>query len=354
MLTEAGHVFDRWRAPYIIAEIGVNHDGDLGRARRSIESAAAAGVDAVKFQTFRADEFMADRDHTYEYKAGDTIVHESMYGMFKRLELPSNWHGPLRDYACESGVDFLSSAADPQSVDLLVKLGVAAIKLASEDLINLPLLEYVAGTGWPVLLSTGMADEGEVDRAVRVLRGRVPELLLLHCVSLYPTPDAEVNLCRMTALAKRTGLQIGYSDHSHGIEAAVGAVALGARVIEKHFTIDRSLPGPDHALSADPREMADLVRACRRVAAMRGEPKVEPSAGEYQARRDFRRSIVAAADLAADTVLTSAHLSLKRPGTGIHPFRVEELLGRRLSIPLARDEQVTLEHLAPEPEARRR
>ncbi len=342
-------VFDLWRDPYVIAEIGVNHNGDLDLTRRSIDRAVDAGVDAVKFQTFRAEEFMADPDHIYEYESGGAKVRESMFEMFKRLELPERWYDPLRDYARERGVDFLSSSADPESVDLLVDLGVPALKVASEDLINLPLLAHVANAGLPVLLSTGMGDEVEVDRALSVLRPKVPAILLLHCVSLYPTPDAEVNLRRMTALADRTGLPVGYSDHSRGIEAAVGAVALGARVIEKHFTLDRALPGPDHSLSADPDEMTALVRACRRVASMRGEERVSPSPGEHQARLDFRRSIVAARDLEAGTVLSTSDLALKRPGTGLHPFRMEELLGRRLLTVVARNERLTLDHLAPEP-----
>lgn len=345
-------VFETWRRPYIVAEIGVNHNGDFDLARRSIDRAADVGVDAVKFQTFRADEFMANTDHLYEYVSAGQTVRESMYRMFERLELPERWHFELRDYASARGVDFLSSAADPLSVDLLVRLGVPALKIASEDLINLPLLEHVARAGCPVLLSTGMGDEVEVDRAVGILRGRVPALMLLHCVSQYPTPDTEVNLRRMTALAERTGLPIGYSDHSQGVEASIGAVALGAWMIEKHFTVDRDLPGPDHALSADPVEMEAIVRSCRRVADMLGQHAVQPSPGEIQSRLDFRRSIVAARDLEAGTVLGAADLCLKRPGTGLHPHHMAELLGRPLRRPVARNEPLSAEHMQPVDPAR--
>jgi len=322
-------ILSEGQTPYIVAEIGVNHNGDYDLAVQSIDAAVEAGVDAVKFQTFRAEEFMADPDHMYEYESRGRVVKESMYEMFKRLELPESWHGRLQQYASEKGVDFLSSAADPLSADLLVRLGVPALKLASEDLINLPLLRHVAGLGAPVILSTGMGDETEVERALTLLReGGCDEVLVLHCVSLYPTPDDEVNLQRMVALRERFDVPVGYSDHSRGIEAAVGATALGALFLEKHFTLDRSLPGPDHALSADPAEMEALVRAARVVTLQRGRAVIEPSPGEQEARRSFRRSVVARVPIARGTTITRDMLHLKRPGTGLPPHRLEELVGR--------------------------
>ena len=228
------------RPPWIVAEIGVNHDGRLERAMDSIDAAAGAGADAVKFQTFRTEEFMADRDLRYAYRTATGVASETMFAMFKRLELPPSWHAPLRDRAAARGLTFLSSAADPASADLLVGLGVPALKIASEDLINAPLLEHVAAAGLPVILSTGMADAGEIDDAVGILeRGGVRELLLLHCVSLYPTPDVQANLRRMTTLAARYGRPVGLSDHTRGSVAAVAATVAGAVMIEKHFTLDR-------------------------------------------------------------------------------------------------------------------
>lgn len=334
--------------PYVVAEIGVNHNGDYDLAVQSIDAAVEAGVDAVKFQTFRTEEFMADPNHMYEYENRGEVVRESMYEMFKRLELPESWHGTLKRYAEEKGVDFLSSAADPLSADLLVRLGVPAIKLASEDLINLPLLAHVGTLGQPVIVSTGMGDEGEIEQALATLsRGGCEEILLLHCVSLYPTPDEEVNLMRMIALRDRFGLPIGYSDHSWGIEASLAATALGALFIEKHFTLDRSLPGPDHALSSDPAEMKALVDGVRKVARQLGSAAIQPSPGEEEARRSFRRSIVAKTDLPAGTILEAKHLHLKRPGTGLPPSQLEGLLGKTLIRPLVENEQLRSGDVSP-------
>jgi N-acetylneuraminate synthase/N,N'-diacetyllegionaminate synthase len=334
-------------SPYVVAEIGVNHNGDLALAERSIDAAAESGADAVKFQTFHADEFMADREVVYAYESAGRRREESMYAMFKRLELPARWHAALQERAQQRHVDFLSSAADRDAVDLLVSLGVPALKLASEDLINLPLLRYVAGHDVPVILSTGMADAEEIDQAVEILRGgRCPELLLLHCVSLYPTPDAEANLLRIATLREHYRLPVGYSDHTQGIEAAVGAAALGAVFIEKHFTLDRSLPGPDHALSADPEEFGRMIASVRRVAGQRGDGHLRPGAEETAARDGFRRSVVAAVDIPSGTTITDEMLCLKRPGTGLPPRAAAELIGRRTLADLARDQQLAMKDVA--------
>jgi len=330
--------------PFIVAEIGVNHNGDLDLALRSIDAAAACGVDAVKFQTFRAEEFMADPDHPYEYENRGEKVRESMYEMFKRLELPESWHERLKRHSEEQGLAFLSSAADPLSAELLRDLGVPLLKLASEDLVNLPLLTHVGGLGLPVILSTGMGDETEISRALDALRQQgCEQILLLHCVSLYPTPDDQVNLTRMMALQKRYSLPVGYSDHSRGIEASIVATALGALLVEKHFTLDCNLPGPDHALSADPEEMASLVRAVHKAALQRGSDAIEPSPGEREARLAFRRSIVAGTALPPGRVLRETDLLLKRPGTGLAPHLLESYIGKKLKRALAPNEQLRAE-----------
>lgn len=316
--------------PYIVAEIGVNHNGDLLLAKKTIDAVVEAGADAVKFQTFRAEEFMADHEMTYEYDSGGERVSESMYEMFKRLELPESWHKELQAYAYAKGLEFLSSAADPPSVDLLIALGTPALKIASEDLINLPLVEYVARRHVPVILSTGMADQTEIDQAVAILRGAgCTDILLLHCVSLYPTPDEEANLLRMTSLRNRYRTLVGLSDHTLGCEAAIGAVALGAVLIEKHFTLDRALPGPDHALSSDPTELAELVTSVRKIAKQLGSPDLMPSPGEQGAHRQFRRSVVAAVDIPEGAIITPEMLCLKRPGNGIPPRELDNLVGKR-------------------------
>lgn len=328
-------------APYVVAEIGINHNGDLSLAKRTVDAAARAGADAVKFQTFRAEEFMADREFTYEYESGGRRVRESMYDMFKRLELPESWHRELQIYARTKGLEFLSSAADPISADLLIALGTPALKIASEDLINLPLLKYVAGRRMPVILSTGMADQAEIDQAVTILKsGGCKDLLLLHCVSLYPTSDEETNLLRMVALREQYGTLVGFSDHTLGYEAAIGAVALGAVLIEKHFTLDRALPGPDHTLSSDPAELVGLVAGVRRVAKQLGSRDLLPSHGEQVARQQFRRSVVAAVNIPEGATIAREMLCLKRPGTGIPPCEMDRLIGRRTQRGFRADEQL--------------
>jgi N-acetylneuraminate synthase/N,N'-diacetyllegionaminate synthase len=330
--------------PYVVAEIGINHDGDLQQAKRAIAAAATAGADAVKFQTFHADEFMADRNLQYQYESAGSTVRESMYEMFKRLELPDDWHHQLQACARNHGVEFLSSAADVPAVDLLVSLGVPAIKLASEDLINLPLLDHVSRQGVPVILSTGMADEAEIDRAVEILEsGYNPGLMLLHCVSLYPTPDTEANLMRMEALRRRYDYPVGYSDHTLGNVAAIAATALGAVMIEKHFTTDRTRPGPDHQLSATPDELAALVADVRRVHHQRGDGRIAAQGIQQQAAGQFRRSVVAARPITAGATLEPDVLCLKRPGTGIAPHRLAELIGRKVNRNFQPDEQLVWE-----------
>lgn len=318
------------RPPYVVAEVGLNHNGDLAFAKKSIREAAACGADAVKFQTFRADEFIADRNLTYTYLKEGKPITENAFTMFERLELPRAWHSELMYYCETLGVRFLSSAADPASADFLVELGVGAIKLASEDLINGPLLRHVGALGCPVILSTGMADEAEVDEAVEALSSAgCRELLLLHCVSVYPTPDPEANLLRLVGLRERYGLPVGYSDHSLGITASIGAVALGALMIEKHFTLDRTLSGPDHSLSSDPQELAALVTEVRRIWQMAGSKDIAPSATELTTRQDFRRSIRLSRDVEAGAQIALEFLCLKRPATGLHPRHLSEVVGRR-------------------------
>ncbi|MFC1673129.1 N-acetylneuraminate synthase family protein [Pseudomonadota bacterium] len=334
------------QAPYVVAEIGVNFNGDMELAKQSIAAAASAGADAAKFQTFRADEFMAGSDTIYEYQSAGQTVRESMYEMFKRLELPKSWHQELRGYCNEQGVDFLSSAADTLSAGLLVEVGVPVIKLASEDLINLPLIRHVAGLKTPVILSTGMADGREIDEALDALEGNgCPSVLLLHCVSLYPTPDEDANLSRISTLRNRYGFPVGYSDHTIGADAAVAATALGAVFIEKHFTVDKALHGPDHALSADPTELSELVRRVKRVSVQIGTGVIDPAGREQAARLQFRRSIVASVDIAAGTVITGDMLHLKRPGTGLHPRELDTVIGKRAKRAIRGNQRICLDDI---------
>lgn len=324
---------------FVIAEIGVNHNGDLALAKECVRSAASCGVDAVKFQTFRAEEFMADRELVYTYESGGGIVQEKMFDMFKRLELPAAWHEELFVYARAAGVVPLTSVADAASADMVAGIGAGALKLSSEDFINLPLMEHAARSGIPLLLSTGMADEEEVDDVLAILgAARCHQACFLHCVSVYPTRDEEVGLRRMRAIKEKVCGPVGYSDHSLGIEACVGAVALGACVLEKHFTLDRALPGPDHALSSDPAEMRRLVEAVRRTERMLGDGRIAPSVSERETRSQFRRSVVAARALKRGHVIGRDDLQLKRPGTGLRAREMPMLLGGVLRRDIGEDE----------------
>jgi N-acetylneuraminate synthase/N,N'-diacetyllegionaminate synthase len=322
------------RPVFVIAEIGVNHNGSLELATEMIRAAAECGVDCVKFQTFDADEFMAKRGVTYQYTSAGNAVTEDMYEMFKRLELPLDWHVELFQYARSLGLVPLTSVADPGSVAVADAAGVAAYKLSSEDFINLPLLQHVCGKGKPLLLSTGMADEEEVADALGILKNStVKDVIFLHCVSVYPTPDDEAQLGRMVALARKTNAPVGYSDHTLGGTACIAAVALGACVIEKHFTIDKNIEGPDQALSADPGEMTAIVREIRRIEKMGfGNIRaISPSKTEMVMRPSFRRSLVAAENLPAGTIITKTHLKLQRAGVeGIRYRDIDFLLGKTL------------------------
>lgn len=331
-------------ACYVIAEIGSNFNGSLDLAKQSIDSAVDAGADAVKFQTFKADEFVAGKQLSYSYRLPDGAqVTESQYDMFKKLELPDAWHAHLYDYAQSKGVDFLSSAADRSAVDLLCDMSVPAIKLASEDLINVELLKYVATKGRPVLLSTGMADEREIKIALENIKEYGdPPVMLMHCTSVYPTPPHACNLRRVQSLRDRFQHPVGYSDHTMGWEAPHAAVALGAIVIEKHFTLDRMLPGPDHQMSTEPEGFSMMVSKIRELETLLGSDRIDYDPIEEEGRFKFRRSIVAAYDLVPGVPIKRSDLAYKRPGHGLKPYEQDRLLGKVLKKAVKRDEVITL------------
>ncbi len=333
---------------FIAAEIGVNFNGSMELAKQSIDEAAKAGANAVKFQTFKAEEFVAHKDLTYTYKnsKGKTIT-ESQYDMFKRLELPDDWHSILKKYAESKGVSFFSSAADRNAVDLLVKMGVPALKMASEDLINVELLEYVAQQKIPVILSTGMSNQEEVDEAVEIFKKhKHDKIIILHCVSSYPTPNEYSNLKKIHSLATRYQVPVGFSDHTEGPAASVLAVALGACVIEKHFTVDKNLPGPDHKMSMDPTEFTQMVSAIRAAESMMGDGKITFQKVEEEIRRTCRRSIVAAQDIASGTKITAEMLAYKRPGDGLKPTNRTKLIGKKTVKAISKNEKINLEDIS--------
>jgi len=316
---------------FIIAEAGVNHNGDLDLAKRLIDAARMAGAEAVKFQTFAADRLVTPDAPKTEYQKLTTGSAETQLEMLRRLELPAEAHGPLMEYCKRRGLLFLSTPFDEECADMLEALQVGAYKVSSGELTNLPLLAHIARKGKPLIVSTGMASLGEVETAVATVRDAGnPALALLHCVSNYPAAPQDVNLRAMRTLELAFGRPVGYSDHTMGIEVSIAAVALGACIIEKHFTVDRSLPGPDHQASLVPDELAALVRGIRNTEAALGDGCKRPAMSEANTAAAARRSLVAARDLPAGIQLTDDLLALRRPGTGLPPSARPYVVGRKL------------------------
>jgi len=315
---------------FVIAEAGVNHNGDLKVARALIDVAVEARADAVKFQTFRADRLATPDAPKAEYQLRTTGDEESQFEMLRRLELSADAHRELQSYCHDRGMIFLSTPFDEEAVDLLDELGVPAFKISSGDLTNSPLLEHVASKGKPVILSTGMSELSELIEAVSVLNTAGCETpVLLHCVSNYPADPAEVNLRAMQTMRSAFDVPVGFSDHTEGIDISLAAVALGACVIEKHFTLDRTLPGPDHRASLEPTELRELVRSIRRVETALGSGRKVPTATEVETAKVARRSLVAARDIPAGTILEREMVVMRRPGTGMLPAMLDKLLGRQ-------------------------
>ena len=326
----AGRTVGEGRPCFVIAEAGVNHNGDPELARKLIDAAAEAGADAVKFQTFKADRLMVPSAPKAAYQRVATGEAESQFEMIRKLELGDDVFRSLRDYCAKRAILFLSTPFDEGSADLIGEIGVPAFKISSGEVTNLSFLGHVARKGKPVILSTGMADEGEVARAVEAIRAAGnDQLILLQCTSAYPADPADVNLRAMRTMAHSFGVPLGYSDHTLGIEVALAAVAMGACVVEKHFTLDRKLPGPDHKASAEPAELAALVRGIRKVEAALGDGRKAPAASEADTASVARKSLVAAIDIPAGTVLTEDMMKAMRPGTGIPPAEAGRVVGRK-------------------------
>jgi N,N'-diacetyllegionaminate synthase len=316
----------------LVAEIGINHNGDLALAREAIAAAADAGASAVKFQNYHTEDFVRNRDLTLTYRSSGRVVTEAQYDLFKRCELERDALAALRDMCAARGVLFHATPTSECGIADLIALGAPVLKNGSDYLAHLPLIAALGKSQRPVVLSVGMATLAEIDRAVTAFRATGNrDLVLLHCTSSYPTAVEDVNLRRIPALGKAFGCPVGFSDHSEGITAALGAVALGACWVEKHFTVDRGLPGPDHAFSADPAEFAALVTAVRQLERQLGNAHIAPTAGETENRAAFRLSCIAARDLPAGTVLTEDDIVFARPGTGLPPEDVERILGRTLA-----------------------
>lgn len=329
----------------IIAEAGVNHNGDLEMARRLIEVAAEAGADAVKFQTFSADRLVGAEAPLAEYQARNLSGATSQHAMLKRLELGREENQVLIDYAARCGVGFLSTGFDIESVDLLTELGVRRIKVPSGEITNLPYLRHVGRLGKPVLLSTGMATLGDVEQALAALEyaGMLrADITLLHCTTEYPAPMTDVNLSAIHTLREAFGVKVGYSDHTSGIEVAIAAVALGAVVIEKHVTLDRNLPGPDHRASLEPAELQAMVAAIRNVERALGDGIKRVTPSESKNRLVARKSLVASRPIRSGEAFSGDNLATRRPGTGLSPMRWDEVIGRRAPRDFAAGEAIEL------------
>ena len=327
----AGREVGPGRPCFVIAEAGVNHDGDPEVARALIRAAKEAGADAVKFQTWITEELVAADAPLAEYQKAGAGAPPSQFELLKGLELSFDDFRRLRDYAEEVGILFLSTPDEERSADFLDSLGVPAFKIGSAELTNAPFLRHVAAKGRPILLSTGMATLEEVAAAVRgIEEAGNRRLVLLHCVSCYPAEPADCNLRAMDTLATAFGHPVGFSDHTLGIDVALAAVARGACVLEKHFTLDKSSPGPDHRASLDAGELTALVRAVRTVEAALGDGEKRPAPAELPIRRVVRKSVVAARDLRAGERLATADLALRRTEAGLGPDALPSLVGRRL------------------------
>jgi N-acetylneuraminate synthase len=335
-LSIAGREIGAGNPCFIIAEAGVNHNGDLSRALDLIDVAAQAGADAVKFQTYRAELLADPRAPKAAYQVETTGSDESQLEMLARLALSPEDHATLARRARERSILFLSTPFDEPSAELLAELGVPAYKLPSGEMTNLPFLAFVARFGRPMIVSTGMASLAEVGSAVDTIRGAGNDrIALLHCVSNYPADPADANLRAMATMRDAFGVPIGYSDHTLGLTVGLAAVALGAAIIEKHFTLDRALPGPDHRASLEPLELIDFVRGIRTVEAALGHGRKEPSISEAPITAVARRSLIAAMDIAAGSVITEIDLVAKRPGTGLSPALRSKVVGQTARVPIS-------------------
>ncbi|MDC3294879.1 N-acetylneuraminate synthase family protein [Candidatus Pelagibacter ubique] len=333
------------KKPYLIAEIGVNHNGKLSLAIQTIKAAAKAGADAVKFQMFNADEFMSKKKLLFKYKTKKGNKSENMYDMFKRLEFSEKWLSKIIQVCKRNKVDFLSSVADKSSANLMKKLKVKAIKLSSEDLINYPLLEHVATLGRNIILSTGMANSEEITRALSFFKKKKIKVIILHCVSMYPTSIKDANLLRMVSLKKKYNVSVGYSDHTLGIEASIVATILGAEIIEKHFTLNKSLIGPDHVMSSDPKEFKELADNIKRIHLILGSSDIKPKKTEQKFKKIYRRSITSISQIAKGEKFSLKNIALMRPATGLHPKYYKKIIGKKTSRRLLKDKKIQLKDI---------
>ena len=329
----------------VIAEAGVNHNGDLALAKSLIDAAAKAGADLVKFQTFNANRLATLSARKADYQTQTTDGEESQHEMLRRLELSAEMHKELIAHCAARNIGFFSTGFDIESVDLLVSLGQDHFKIPSGEITNLPYLRHIGQFGKAVILSTGMATMGEIEAAIDVIeQSGTPRanITVLHCTTEYPTPMAEVNLRAMQSIHTAFGVAVGYSDHTPGIEVAIAAVALGASVIEKHFTMDRNLPGPDHKASLEPEELRAMVMAIRNIEVALGDGIKRLTPSEARNKPIARKSLVASQAIRSGELFSAENITAKRPGTGISPMRWDEIIGSTSPRDFTADELIEL------------
>ena len=327
---------------FIIAEAGVNHNGDIGLAKKLIDAAQAAGADAIKFQTFIAEDLVTGTAEKAFYQMENDPDTTSQFEMLRKLELYEQDFIELSEYAEKKGIIFLSTAFDNTSIGILSRIGVPAFKIPSGEITNFPYLKEIALLHKPVIMSTGMSTIGEISEALSCLRDNgCNDIILLHCTTSYPAPLSSVNLRAISTLREQFGIQVGYSDHTEGIIISIAAAAMGACIIEKHLTLDRNLPGPDHMASLDPRDFIQMVSAVRDVELALGSGEKQPQECELDNRRISRKSIVAALDIPVGTQLTHVMLAIKRPGTGIEPKNLGNMIGKKTRSIIKKDSVIS-------------
>lgn len=329
--------------PIIIAEAGVNHNGDYEMALRMVDAAKKAGADYIKFQTFKAEKLVTASGETADYQKRN-CKEESQIDMLRKLELSFKQFEEIARYCKDKGIGFLSTPFDPESIDFLASLGMDYMKVPSGEITNLPYLRRVAATGIPAIISTGMCSIEDIENALMPFYSAgydSSRLTLLHCTTEYPTPMRDVNLRAMLTMHERFGLPTGYSDHTQGIEVALAAAALGATVIEKHFTLSRTLPGPDHIASLEPDELAALVKGVKRISEALGSGKKEVTDSERGNIKVARKSIVASRHISKGEILTEENLTVKRPATGISPMLWDEVVGTKATQDFEEDEVIS-------------
>lgn len=327
----------------IIAEAGVNHNGDIKLAKKMVDVAKQAGVDYIKFQTFSPEKLVSKYAQKAKYQKENTNSDESQLKMLQKVALSKSEFRQLKEYCSEVGIGFISTPFDDDSINFLEEFDMDFWKIPSGEITNLPYLEKIANTGRKVIMSTGMCEVEEILNAISVLENNgTNDIVLLHCNTQYPTPYEDVNLKAMYAIEKATGKPVGYSDHTQGIEVPIAAVAMGAVVIEKHFTLDKGMDGPDHKASLEPDELTQMVSSIRKIEKALGDGKKEPSESEKENINVARKSIVASKTIKKGTVFSEDNITVKRPGNGISPMRWYDVIGQTAMRDYEEDEMIEL------------